>query len=115
MRISPTAEYFRYYDNSNQTSTFNEIQKFSEDEQKEPSYVTTTWDNEKTIELIIEVPKPVYREIIDGEEQLVYNSSQMEIGKLYEVEFKNEFWALRKTNKEVEFFKFQPHESRNKR
>ncbi|CAI9831395.1 MAG: hypothetical protein MPI95_00020 [Nitrosopumilus sp.] len=42
------------------------------------------------------------------EEQIVYRTSDMEMGKLYKVMWCGEGYALRKTETEVEFFKFYP-------
>jgi hypothetical protein len=59
----------------------------------------------------LKFPKPVYVEKdASGEEIIVYNSSRMEIGKFYEIDYKGEKWALVKNEKTVEFKKFYPAE-----
>lgn len=50
------------------------------------------------------MPKPVY---IKGE-QLVYRTSVMELNELYPIRWKDEDYALRKTEQNVEIFKFYP-------
>lgn len=59
---------------------------------------------------ILSTRKPVYVTVQDGEEQLMYSTSRMEINKLYEVEWNGENFALQKTKNGVEIFKFYPDE-----
>ncbi|MDN5847892.1 MAG: hypothetical protein L0H53_16655, partial [Candidatus Nitrosocosmicus sp.] len=58
----------------------------------------TTW---------IEMQEPVYVYKDDsGSESVYYNSRLMKNGQLYEIEWEGAKWALRKTDKEVEFLKW---------
>jgi hypothetical protein len=81
------------------------------DEEKKFSSIRYTPTLERIIVLPISIPRPVYvvKEESTGEDkEIIYNAPMMEFGKLYEINFKGERWALRKTEKEVEFLKFYP-------
>ena len=54
------------------------------------------------------IPEPVYVNFVDGEEHLVYNEGRMEINKMYSIEWNNRKYGLRKTDKGIEFFDFEP-------
>lgn len=56
----------------------------------------------------IPMDNPVFVEVVDGEEHLIYHTSKMDLGKLYQVKWKNEHYALRKTEHDVEIFRFYP-------
>jgi hypothetical protein len=43
-----------------------------------------------------------------GQEVIVYNSSLMELNKPYEIIWEGEKWALNKTEKDIEFQKWEP-------
>ncbi len=55
--------------------------------------------------------EPVYVETVDGQERIVYKTSEMEMDRLYPVEWNGVKYALRKTEQSVEFFKFYPEEN----
>lgn len=64
---------------------------------------------EEIYELLNLKSKPVYVEKGEnGNESIIYNSTQMKLGEMYKIEFKGEKWALRKNNKTVEFMKYYP-------
>jgi hypothetical protein len=80
----------------------------SEQEQKLPpstEYTSTSVAAEQ-----LSIPKPVYvQKNVRGEDEgIVYNSLVMESGKQYEVIYKGEKWALKKTSTDVEFMKYYP-------
>jgi hypothetical protein len=59
----------------------------------------------------IEIPMPavwVEKDESGNDRSIVYNTNKMEMNKLYEIEFKNERWALLKNEKTVQFMKFYP-------
>jgi hypothetical protein len=59
----------------------------------------------------LEIARPVYITKDDsGKESIMYNSNLMEGGKLYEIDWQGEKWALKKTDKDVEFMKFESEE-----
>ena len=56
----------------------------------------------------LHIPEPV-RVIKNGEaEEMIYNSSVMELGKIYQVRWKGRMYGLRKTESEVEILRFYP-------
>jgi len=71
--------------------------------------VKATWD-ESTVNIHFVIPKAVYVEIINGDEQIVYHSKVMTSNKIYEITYKGEKWGLRKTDSDVEFMKFHRKE-----
>lgn len=94
--------YVNSLDELNDSSKIKDLFKNASEFQLE--YHSDTY----TEELHINVPKPVY--IIkdeEGDENLMYNSSAMESGKLYEIDWKGERWAIRKDDKNVEFLRFE--------
>ena len=104
-----TTEYFQYSTRHGSATAENEIWKITPDHETEALFVSSTWSNDK-LAISIDVPKPVYVETIDDEDQLIYNSRIMELDKIYKIKFNNEFWALCKTEKNIEFFKFDKDE-----
>ncbi len=66
--------------------------------------------NRRVFDCNLPVAEAVYVEKIGGQEQLVYRTSEMEMDKLYPVEWDGEKYALRKTKQSVEIFKFYPEE-----
>ncbi len=69
-----------------------------------------TWKADRNSSISVQLPRPVYVEKDDAEkERIIYKSSAMELGKLYEIEYKGERWALRRNEREVEFMKFHPN------
>lgn len=52
--------------------------------------------------------KPVYLEIINGVEQLVYNSRMMELNKQYRIRWSDEEFILVKNDNRVDFYRFFP-------
>lgn len=83
----------------------------------------SSWDNMTSItgwinvDLIndpikIEISQPVYVTKDDsGKEIVYYNSRLMEYNKLYEIIWEGEKWALKKTDQEVKFLKWEAGES----
>ena len=51
---------------------------------------------------------PVHTRTVDGREQVVYRSREMDEGRLYAVEWNGGHYALRKSGPDVEIFKFRP-------
>jgi len=45
--------------------------------------------------------------IVTNNDEIICKSDYMEEGKLYEIIWKDEKWALRKTDKEIEFLKWE--------
>ena len=42
------------------------------------------------------------------DQQLYYDSNLMEVGKLYEIDWEGQKWALKKTERDIEFMKWEP-------
>ena len=51
---------------------------------------------------------PVHTRTVDGKEQVLYRSREMDEGRLYAVEWNGGHYALRKSGPYVEIFKFRP-------
>ncbi|MCJ8306701.1 MAG: hypothetical protein HRU07_06590 [Nitrosopumilus sp.] len=59
----------------------------------------------------LSLPEPVYV-ITDGDnEEIRYNSTVMELDKIYEIEWNDKQYGIRKTDKEVEILRFYPDEA----
>ena len=71
-------------------------------------FVREAIQNETDLGRSLAIQKPVYVTKVDGEEHLVYKSSLMEEGKLYEVVWNSKQYALLKTGSGVEIMKFHP-------
>ena len=69
--------------------------------------IKATWD-EDTANINFVIPKAVYVEVINGDEQIVYHSKVMTLNKIYEITYKGEKWGLKKTDSDVDFMKFHP-------
>ncbi len=54
------------------------------------------------------INEAVYVEKINGDEQLIYRTAEMKLNKLYPIKWKEENYALKKTEHNVEIFKFYP-------
>ena len=59
------------------------------------------------IEIAMQAHRPVYTRTVDGREEIVYKSSEMDEGKIYTVEWDGEHYALRRSGPNVEIFKFR--------
>lgn len=81
-------------------------------DEQETSLGTTLFDHaprEEELDFALYIPEPVYVEKTQsGLEQLVYKSVDMELNKTYYVRWMNEDYALIRTEKEVEIFRFYP-------
>lgn len=62
------------------------------------------------LNLELDLRIPVHVEKVDGKEQIVYRPSLMDQDKPYYVLWDGDYYALKKTNEGVEFFKFHPDE-----
>ena len=60
-------------------------------------------------DIVVRARRPVYTRTVDGQEQIVYRSSEMDEGKLYAVEWNGDHYALRKSSPNVEIFRFRPY------
>jgi len=52
---------------------------------------------------------PVKVEKIDGDEQIIYKTEDLELDKLYPIEYNGEHWAVKRTKDNIEFLKFRPN------
>ena len=58
--------------------------------------------------IAVQARRPVFIRTVDGQEQIVYRTSEMDECRLYTVEWNGEPYALRKSDRDVEVFKFRP-------
>lgn len=58
--------------------------------------------------IALQARRPVCTRMVDGREQIVYRTQDMDEGRLYAVEWNGEHYALRKSGRNVEIFKFRP-------
>ena len=58
----------------------------------------------------LQFPEPVYVIKEGDREEIRYNSATMELNKIYEIEWNDKQYGLRKTDKEVEILRFYPDE-----
>ena len=97
--------YYIYKQNQSETSHqysqyFNSL---NENKLETITNTTKSFEFKRNISL-----QPVYVKIIDGIEQLVYNSRIMEINKEYRVTWNNEEFILIKNENNIDFYKFFP-------
>ena len=64
--------------------------------------------NENDLYYILTIQEPVVVVKINGEEHLIYRSNLMKQDKIYKIIWKNEHYALVKTESTVEILKFYP-------
>lgn len=64
--------------------------------------------NENDLDYILTIQKPVVVVKINDEEHLIYRSNLMEQDNVYEIIWKNERYALVKTESVIELLKFHP-------
>ena len=57
--------------------------------------------------LTMQAHRPVRTRMVGGREEIVYKTSEMEEGRLYDVEWNGGHYALRKSGRNVEIFKFR--------
>lgn len=60
------------------------------------------------MDIALQARRPVCTRMVDGREQIVYRTQDMDEGKLYAVKWNSEHYALRKSGRNVEIFKFRP-------
>jgi hypothetical protein len=65
----------------------------------------------KSYQITISQPAVYVSRDKNGKESVYYNSKLMEYNKKYEIEWEGERWALRKTEKEIEFLKWEEESS----
>lgn len=59
-------------------------------------------------DLTVRTRRPVFTRKGDGGDEIVYRTSEMDEGKLYTIEWDGDHYALRKSGRNVEIFKFRP-------
>lgn len=58
--------------------------------------------------IVMRARRPVCTRTVDGREQIVYRTREMDENRLYDVEWNGDHYALRKFGGNVEIFKFRP-------
>lgn len=58
--------------------------------------------------IVMRARRPVCTRTVDGREQIVYRTREMDENRLYAVEWNGDHYALRKFGRNVEIFKFRP-------
>lgn len=59
-------------------------------------------------DLTVRTRRPVFTRKGDDGDEIVYRTSEMDEGKLYTIEWNGDHYALRKSGRNVEIFKFRP-------